>query len=57
MTKPLFIAGAAWPGLARKLAIDEVLRVDREGRIQASEALYRRLAFIGVDARSVEIVP
>ncbi len=57
MTKPLFIAGAAWPQLARKMALDEVLRVDREGKVQASAALHRRLEFVGVDAKSVEIVP
>jgi thiamine biosynthesis lipoprotein len=56
-TKPLFIAGPAWPELAKREAITHVLRVDSEGKIQASAAMQRRLEFVGVDARSVEILP
>ena len=56
-SKPLFIAGAAWPAMAARLAVDAVLRVDADGRIQVSAALQRRLQFIGISAQDVEIVP
>ena len=56
-SKPLFIAGAEWPALAKKLAIDQVLRVDAEGRLQVSSALHRRLEFVGAQAKMLEIIP
>ncbi len=56
-TKPLFIAGIQWPALAKKMSIDQVLRVDRDGHITASSALYRRLQWVGIDAKSVEVLP
>ena len=46
-SKPLFIAGTGWPALARKLAVEQVLRIDAEGRVQISAALNRRLEFVG----------
>ena len=55
-SKPLFIAGTGWPALAAKFALDQVLRVDRDGHVQASAALHRRLEYVGVDAKLVEIV-
>ena len=56
-SKPLFIAGAAWPGMAARLAIDQVLRVDAGGHIEVSAALQRRLQFVGISPHDVEIVP
>lgn len=54
-SKPLFIAGPDWSELARKLAIDQVLRVDAEGRIQVSSALHRRLEFVGTEPKRLDI--
>ena len=56
-SKPLFIAGTAWPALAAKLAVDQVLRVDAAGQIQVSAALQRRLQFVGISPQKVEIIP
>jgi thiamine biosynthesis lipoprotein len=55
-SKPLFIAGPAWPALAAKLKVDQVLRVDASGRIEVSAALQRRLQFVGNSGQQVEIV-
>jgi thiamine biosynthesis lipoprotein len=57
LSKPLFIAGADWPRLAKKLAVDQVLRIDSEGRLQVSSALHRRLEFVGAQAKMLEIIP
>ncbi len=56
-SKPLFIAGAEWPRLARTLVIDQVLRVDAEGRVQVSAALHRRLEYVGGQPKALEILP
>jgi thiamine biosynthesis lipoprotein len=56
-SKPLFIAGAEWPHLARALAVDQVLRVDAGGRVQVSAALQRRLEYVGGAPKSLEILP
>jgi len=47
-SKPIFIAGLdAWRAMAKKLEIGLVLRVDRSDRIFVTEALHKRLEFIG----------
>ena len=47
-SKPVFIAGAAgWREMARQMDVGLVLRIDRDGRIFVTEALSRRLEFIG----------
>jgi len=47
-SKPIFIAGAeGWRDMARAMGVGLILRVDREGRIFATEALRQRLEFIG----------
>jgi thiamine biosynthesis lipoprotein len=56
-SKPLFIAGDDWPRLARQYAIDQVLRVDAEGRVQVSAALQRRLSYVGEPPKALEIIP
>jgi FAD:protein FMN transferase len=55
-SKPLFITGPDWPRLARKLGVEQVLRIDAEGHIQISEALFRRLEFTGGTPKTLEIV-
>ena len=55
-SKPLFIAGSGWPALASKLTIDQVLRIDAEGRVSVSSALQRRLTFVGDPPKSLEIL-
>ena len=56
-SKPLFIAGPEWPAAARKMGLNQVLRIDSEGRIQLSAALHARLQFEGKPARPPEIIP
>lgn len=47
-SKPIFIAGPeAWRDMARRMGVGLVLRIDGEGRIQVSEALHKRLEFLG----------
>ena len=55
-SKPLFIAGPAWPALASKLGVEQVLRIDADGHIQVSAALRQRLQFVDISAQKVEIV-
>ncbi len=56
-SKPIFVAGdAGWRDMARKMEIGLVLRVDREGRLFVSEALRRRLDFIG-EPPAMTVVP
>ncbi|RDE49367.1 MAG: FAD:protein FMN transferase [Candidatus Accumulibacter meliphilus] len=56
-SKPLFIAGADWPRLARRLQLEQVLRVDAEGRVQVSRTLHARLAYRGGPPPSLEVLP
>jgi len=56
-SKPLFIAGADWPRLARQLQLEQVLRVDAEGRVQVSRALHARLDYRGGPPPSLEVLP
>ena len=47
-SKPIFIAGPEhWREMARKMEIGMVLRVDRDNRIFVTDALQKRLEFIG----------
>lgn len=47
-SKPIFIAGPEhWREMARKMEIGLVLRVDRDNRIFVTDALQKRLEFIG----------
>jgi thiamine biosynthesis lipoprotein len=56
-SKPLFIAGADWPRLARQLQLEQVLRVDAEGQVQVSRALHARLDYLGGQPPSLEVLP
>ncbi len=44
-SKPLFIAGESWPEMARKLDVDQILRIDAQGNIEVSPRLNKRLQF------------
>lgn len=58
VSKPIFIAGPEhWRTLAEKMGVDQVLRVDAGGRIFATEALNRRLEFIGNRPDDLIVVP
>ncbi len=56
-SKPLFIAGADWPRLARGLQLTQVLRVDAKGGIQVSRALHARLDYVGGQPPGLEMLP
>ena len=56
-SKPLFIAGADWPRLARQLRLPQVLRVDAAGHVQVSRALHARLDYVGGQPESLEVIP
>jgi thiamine biosynthesis lipoprotein len=45
LSKPLFVAGADWPALAKKLDVAQVLRVDATGKITVTAAMKERLNF------------
>lgn len=55
LSKPLFVAGDAWPTMAKKLDAELVLRVDASGRISATAAMKARLKF-EADAPPVQVV-
>jgi len=47
-SKPIFIAGPDdWRAMARRMEIGLVLRVDRDSRVFVTEALHKRLEFVG----------
>ena len=56
-SKPLFIAGPEWPAAARKMGVDQVLRIDSGGRVQVSGKLKARLEFIAPSPGELEILP
>lgn len=56
-SKPIFIAGPAdWQEMARKTQIGLVLRVDRDGHVFVTEALNKRIEFVGKPAE-LTVVP
>ena len=56
LSKPLFIAGEQWREQARKLAIDQALRIDAAGVLFVTPALQGRLKMEVGDVR-VEVTP
>lgn len=56
-SKPLFIAGKAWPRLARKFGIAQVLRVDADGSVEVSASLHRRLEYVGGQPKALTVIP
>ena len=56
-SKPIFISGPeGWRKAATKLGVDQVLRVDSQGRISVTQGFYRRLEFVG-QAPAMDVVP
>lgn len=56
-SKPIFIGGdREWREMARKMGIGLVLRVDQKGQIFVTEAMRKRLGFIG-QAPPMTVVP
>lgn len=56
-SKPIFVAGdEGWREMANQMQIGMVLRVDRQERIFVSEALHKRLEFIG-QPPAINVVP
>lgn len=56
-SKPLFIAGPGWPQVAPDMGVDQVLRIDSNGRVQITRKLRERLEFVGETPESLEILP
>lgn len=56
VARPLFTAGSGWRALARKMEVDQVLRVDSAGRVQASERMRQRLAFVDGAPATLETI-
>ena len=49
-SKPLFVAGPAeWRGLARRLGVEQALRIDAAGAMQVTTALRQRLTLLAKD--------
>lgn len=56
LSKPLFVAGDAWPALAETLGVTHALRVDGAGRIEATAAFAERLEFAAGHAE-IRVLP
>ena len=56
LSKPIFIAGKEWRGMATKLGVDAVLRVGADGTVSATPAMQARLK-IDVPDLKLEVVP
>lgn len=56
LSKPIFIAGREWREMARKLAVDAVLKVGADGTASATPAMQSRLK-IEVPDLKLEVVP
>ncbi len=55
-SKPLFIAGGAgWRERARRLGVEQALRIDGEGTVQVTAALRERLAIQAPDTKIVTV--
>jgi thiamine biosynthesis lipoprotein len=55
LSKPIFIAGQEWRGMATKLGVDAVLRVGADGTVSATPAMQARLK-IEVPDLKLEVV-
>ncbi|MCX7166030.1 MAG: FAD:protein FMN transferase [Rhodocyclales bacterium] len=56
LSKPIFIAGSEWRGMAKKLGVDAVLRVGADGTASATPAMKARLK-IEVPDLKLEVAP
>ncbi len=55
LSKPIFIAGSDWRGMARKLGVEAVLRVGADGTVSATPAMQARVK-IEVPELKLEVV-
>ena len=55
LSKPIFMAGTEWRGMARKLGVDAVLKVGSDGTVSASAAMQARIK-IEVPDLKLEVV-
>lgn len=56
LSKPIFIAGSEWRGMAKKLGVDAVLRVGADGTASATPAMKARLK-VEVPDLKLEVAP
>jgi thiamine biosynthesis lipoprotein len=56
LSKPIFVAGREWRGMARKLGVEAVLRVGADGTASATPAMQARIR-IEVPDLKLEVVP
>ena len=56
LSKPIFIAGADWRDMARKLGVESVLRVGADGTVSATPAMQARVK-IEVPDLKLELTP
>ena len=56
LSKPIFIAGREWRGMARKLGVDAVLKVGADGTASATPAMQARLK-VEVPDLKLEVAP
>jgi FAD:protein FMN transferase len=55
-SKPLFISGASWPAMAKRLGLSYVLRVDGQGKLQATKEMKARIR-LEIPGQLMEVVP
>jgi thiamine biosynthesis lipoprotein len=55
LSKPIFIAGREWRGMAKKLGVDAVLRVGADGTASATPAMQARLNIEVPDLKLVTV--
>jgi thiamine biosynthesis lipoprotein len=56
LSKPIFVAGREWRGMAKKLGVDAVLKVGADGTASATPAMQARIR-IEVPDLKLEVVP
>lgn len=54
-SKPIFIAGDGWQKIAQDLKLNNVLRINKNGKIEISRAFYPRLEFL-IAQKDIQIV-
>ena len=54
-SKPLFIAGDDWPAMANKLGLQQVLRIDKQGKLQITAQMKARITLENPDLR-IEVI-
>lgn len=54
-SKPIFIAGNQWQKIAQNLKLQNILRINQNGKIEISRDFYPRLEFL-IDQKEIQIV-